>query len=256
MPTRGTAKTGDGLPAGSVDERKISAQMGFLTQSLEHIMLEGLKDVPVFLRTVQQRHDKPDYQFIMYSSPESRFTERHRKRLLDGGVKFIYVPMEHKSRFRQQVEKHLDATVKDKAWPIAAKAELLYETGVELAEELLAEKDFDLKIPRMEAVVKAVTTLVLQDSSAFSHLFAVSQHDCGAATHMINVGMWMVPLAYACGISDANQLSQIGLAGIVHDIGKIFVADEVLNKTGPLTEADWRQLRSHPIMGRDHLKGA
>jgi len=190
----------------------------------------------------------------MYSSQDSRFTDRHRKRLLDAGVRFIYIPLENKSQFRQQVEKHLEAAMRDRSWPIAAKAELLYETGVELADESLVAEELGQKIPRLEALAKAATTLVTHDTSTFSHLFAVSQHDSCPATHMMNVGSWMVPLASACGIHDVHQLSQICLAGILHDIGKIFVPKEVLKKAEQLTEADWRLLRSHPILGKDHLK--
>jgi hypothetical protein len=71
---------------------------------------------------------------------------------------------------------------------------------------------------------------------------------------MVNVGTWMVSLAYAMGVRDMQELNLMCQAGMVHDIGKIFVPQEILNKPGKLSEADWQQLRSHPTLGVKHLK--
>jgi hypothetical protein len=79
---------------------------------------------------------------------------------------------------------------------ISVKSEIVYETAVELVNELLSEPDLAGKSPRLEKVSRAVTTLVLNDPTAFSHLFAASHHDFYTATHMVNVATWMVPLCH------------------------------------------------------------
>jgi HD-GYP domain-containing protein (c-di-GMP phosphodiesterase class II) len=45
------------------------------------------------------------------------------------------------------------------------------------------------------------------------------------------------------------------MAGILHDIGKIGVEDSVLRKPGKLTEAEFEQIKQHPVLGYEILRG-
>ena len=48
---------------------------------------------------------------------------------------------------------------------------------------------------------------------------------------------------------NSDQLSDLELLALMHDIGKITVDDAILNKSGPLTKAEWEVLKKHPEMG-------
>jgi len=52
-----------------------------------------------------------------------------------------------------------------------------------------------------------------------------------------------------------EQLRRIEKASILHDIGKIGVADAVLSKTGPLDESEWEQMKRHPELGYNIING-
>ena len=136
---------------------------------------------------------------------------------------------------------------------VSARSEILYETSVELMNELLSEPDLAAKAPRLERISRAVTMMVLNDSSTFSHLFAASHHDFYTATHMVNVATWMVPVAYAMGCKDPEELSVICQAGLLHDVGKLYIPAAILNKRGSLSRTEWAMIRLHPELGRRHL---
>ncbi len=53
---------------------------------------------------------------------------------------------------------------------------------------------------------------------------------------------------------DANITENIHVAAHLHDIGKIGVPDKVLNKTGQLNEAEWKQMQAHSKIGYDILE--
>jgi PAS domain S-box-containing protein len=64
----------------------------------------------------------------------------------------------------------------------------------------------------------------------------------------------------ACAIAEEMGLSQyriegIRMAGAIHDIGKIVVPAEILNKPGPLTEIQYEMIKMHPRAGYDIVKG-
>jgi HD-GYP domain-containing protein (c-di-GMP phosphodiesterase class II) len=55
-------------------------------------------------------------------------------------------------------------------------------------------------------------------------------------------------------IEGCEHWLDIERASLLHDVGKIGVSDAILNKPGPLTAEEWRQMRKHPAIGYEMLK--
>ncbi len=55
---------------------------------------------------------------------------------------------------------------------------------------------------------------------------------------------------------DDDALSELELAGKLHDIGKISIPDAILKKAGPLSEAEWKVMKEHTINGYQILRAA
>lgn len=72
-------------------------------------------------------------------------------------------------------------------------------------------------------------------------------------SHCLNVGLIsrMIGRWLKLGREELNLLT---LAGLLHDIGKIKIPDEVLNKPGKLTDSEFALIQRHPIFGYDILK--
>jgi putative two-component system response regulator len=66
--------------------------------------------------------------------------------------------------------------------------------------------------------------------------------------HSERVAAYSVAIAREFGLS-AELIRQVELGGRVHDIGKIGVREEVLNKTGPLTPEEYDHIMTHPVIG-------
>jgi HD-GYP domain-containing protein (c-di-GMP phosphodiesterase class II) len=257
--TSGVASEKDLVLSGGQGKSSNSARAGFLPIALERVPLAALEGVQVYVRV--KPGETGDWMaglpaqgaFRLYCAESVRFADVHRRRLIDHGVKFVYVRMADQSKFRKQTEAHLEAFAKDPAVAVTEKSALIYETSVELMNELLGEPELIAQNPRLDNVSRAVTTLVMNNPKSFSHLFAASHHDFYTATHMVNVGTWMVPLAYELGYTDPEELNRICQAGLMHDMGKIYIPEEILNKPGKLTDEEWAQIRSHPERGAEYL---
>ena len=178
--------------------------------------------------------------FRLFCGSDMRFKDFHKRRLTDHGVKFVYLPVGDHNKFRRQTEACLNAMASDPATAASAAATMVYETSVELMNELLTQPEMMVSSPRLEQVSRSVATLVISKPAAFSHLFAASHHDFYTATHMVNVATWMVPLAYELGHKDPDELNLICQAGVLHDIGKIKIPETLLNKKGKLSDEDWK----------------
>lgn len=62
-------------------------------------------------------------------------------------------------------------------------------------------------------------------------------------------------IARALGM-DEEMVKTVYRAGLLHDVGKVGIADEILKKPGPLTEEEWTQIRLHPELGFQILANA
>lgn len=71
-------------------------------------------------------------------------------------------------------------------------------------------------------------------------------------THSTNVCILNLAQAMALGI-EGPLLNDIGMAAILHDIGKIFVPEEILTKPDKLDEAEWNLMKQHPGKGAQYL---
>ncbi len=190
---------------------------------------------------------------MLYRGTKLAFTPEDRQRLLDVGRRFVYVRITDQERFRTQSEDSILTTVQDPTRALSERSAIVYETSIELVHELLADPDALAQSPRLQNVSRAVALLVLSESRAFSHLFAAAHHDFYTATHMVNVGTWMVPLGYALGHREPDELARMCQAGLLHDLGKVFVPEQLLNKRERLTDDDWATIRRHPALGAAHL---
>lgn len=76
----------------------------------------------------------------------------------------------------------------------------------------------------------------------------------GPDEHSTAVGRWAGVLADALGLPTALR-QRLQLAGRFHDIGKLAVADTILQKPGPLDDAEWALMRAHTAVGARLLDG-
>jgi len=100
----------------------------------------------------------------------------------------------------------------------------------------------------VRTIVEEMLSSVLYDRSALLSLAAIKSWDEYVYEH--SVGTCIVGMVFACtlGMSEA-QILDLGIAAILHDIGKVFVPLEIVRKPGPLTEDEWSIMQTHPIIG-------
>lgn len=87
----------------------------------------------------------------------------------------------------------------------------------------------------------------------FIEVSRLKKKDEGTFMHSITVAGLMSRMAELMGMDEA-LVDDIGKAGILHDVGKLLIPNAILRKSGKPTTAEWRILRSHPVLGYQRLK--
>ncbi len=101
-------------------------------------------------------------------------------------------------------------------------------------------------------IVEEISTSVMRNPGALIGLARLKDKDDYTYMHSVAVCALMVSLARQLGLSD-EQVRQAGLAGLLHDVGKMMVPLRVLNKPGKLTDAEFETVKSHPSQGHKML---
>ncbi len=71
-------------------------------------------------------------------------------------------------------------------------------------------------------------------------------------THATNVAVLSMFQAETLGADD-NLLHDIGIAALLHDVGKLFISQEILEKKGALADEEWDEIRKHTLYGARYL---
>ncbi|MEY2689418.1 MAG: hypothetical protein RL375_3617, partial [Pseudomonadota bacterium] len=108
--------------------------------------------------------------------------------------------------------------------------------------------DVDGCAPLVEAIIGSVES----DPGALLSLVRLKSKDEYTYLHSVAVCTLMVALARTLKLPDA-EVRKLGLAGMLHDMGKARIPLEVLNKPGRLTDAEFALMRRHPQWGHDLL---
>jgi diguanylate cyclase (GGDEF)-like protein len=79
--------------------------------------------------------------------------------------------------------------------------------------------------------------------------------DAGTAEHSRTVGTFAKHTAVALGL-EPDRVERIHAAGVLHDLGKLGIADAILHKPGSLDEGEWKEIMRHPEIGARILEHA
>jgi HD-GYP domain-containing protein (c-di-GMP phosphodiesterase class II) len=88
----------------------------------------------------------------------------------------------------------------------------------------------------------------MRDQDSLLELAAIKDFDDYTYAHSINVSVYSLTLGTNLGM-DRPRLSQLGFAALFHDIGKVRLDRDLIQKPDSFDENDWIQMQRHPILG-------
>lgn len=127
---------------------------------------------------------------------------------------------------------------------VVAKSKLLFESIIE-----------SRKVPLLEIRNEVIPSI--QDISNNENLFelfeAIKAKDDYTYQHNIGVGVLSTLIGRWMNLSE-SELSILSLGAVLHDIGKVKIPKEILNKPGKLTKEEFDLMKKHTIFGYEMLK--
>lgn len=102
-------------------------------------------------------------------------------------------------------------------------------------------------------MVEGLAETVTQNRTALVALTAMKSYDNYTFTHMVNVSILTMGQARGLGI-DGRLLREFGLSALMHDIGKVRIPLEILNKTSRLNDEEFTVMKRHVVDGAEILR--
>ncbi len=181
-------------------------------------------------------------KYIHYLPAGGKISQEKISKLKGSEQFFIPLPQ------RQAFKNFISSALNQDSVSVAAKAKILRDTSISLVEEIYEKKDISEALNDSKEVVGHFVKLLNETPESIDHLIQLSTHDFYTFNHSLDVSVYALGIGKLVGYSD-EMLAELGRGSLFHDIGKKWVAAEIICKKGALDEAEWAQMQRHPEYG-------
>ncbi len=188
-------------------------------------------------------------KFVLYKNRNILITREDLQRLIDHDQPTLYIHNNDKKNYRDYLESSLDNILQSDEVPLEKKAEVLYESAINVVEDIFENPRSGDTIKRSREIIGYSVDFILSGPKAYINLLKIRRHDYYTFTHSVNVCTFLVSLAQNLGITDKKTLNEIGEGGLLHDLGKSRIPSSIINKQGQLTSSEWEVMKQHPLLG-------
>jgi len=190
---------------------------------------------------------------VLYSNKGERFTDKHRQRLDDLGVKRVFVKSEEKSDYESYIQQNLGSFLDDETIPLQDRVHVWYEATVHIVQAV-----FEQKLPRpltgrrMDKMRSLVRTTIrfLTEKQALREMARFMMRGFSVYAHSIGVMVLTSCVLQTYEKTDEETLEACALGALLHDLGKSRLPRDVLQKNlENLSPAELDLFKTHPALG-------
>ncbi|MBI4539730.1 MAG: HD domain-containing protein [Gemmatimonadetes bacterium] len=130
------------------------------------------------------------------------------------------------------------------------EAKRAYLQTVRVAKEVLTDVRLGkaVNVRKVKRAVQGIVDQVLTNRSSIVGMTTLREFDEYTFTHSVNVCIFSVVIGQKLGL-EKEQLYELGLGALLHDMGKMRIDSRVLTKPGALTDEEWQEMKRHPREG-------
>lgn len=189
--------------------------------------------------------------FIQHQGRDAILDDFGQEELLGMNVDTLWVPLDELDEYLTYLSEHLSFACNQPSHSSEKKIGRCYNSGIAVTRQALTRPERDKALTAAEQVVAVATRLLEREGYRYSRLAKVlTQQDC-IFDHSMRVCLYGLLLGHHVGY---EPIETLGVALLYHDAGKLDVPARILQKQGPLTSEDWKQVTQHPSLGLKRTK--
>ena len=131
----------------------------------------------------------------------------------------------------------------------------VHSQAQQIAHNLLldVQRGNPLELAKAEPVIERIADSVFRNKDALISLSRIKQKDNYTFQHSVSVSVLLISFCLAMEY-ERSVIMEVGMGGLLHDIGKMMIPDQILNKPGPLTGPEFALMQAHAAIGREILR--
>lgn len=110
---------------------------------------------------------------------------------------------------------------------------------------------YDIK--KIKLQIETIVDEIFANKNLMVNMIDMKVFDDYTYYHSVNVAVLSIVLGVAFDMQ-REELCNLGFAALLHDIGKVFVNKDILNKCGKLTPQEFEEIKTHSLLGCNHIK--
>jgi HD-GYP domain-containing protein (c-di-GMP phosphodiesterase class II) len=188
-------------------------------------------------------------QYILLCRKQLKLTQAMTAKIKK---KSLYIDRRDIHHFQAYMEGNISEIIRDASKPLKEKSEAVYVVSTNLINDLLNEPKA-ANINKVKDMVSNQLEFVMNNPGAVNSLMSITEHDYYTYTHSMNVAIYLVGLGGALELS-SQEIQEISLGGMLHDLGKAKISLDIINCTGKLSEDQFTEMMQHPEFGVEMLR--
>jgi putative nucleotidyltransferase with HDIG domain len=197
---------------------------------------------------------KPE-DYVVYAKAPYQWTSRELSDLMKIGVENLFIKeAERPAWVRYQALKDVKKISVDESLEPRFRIRQIQDVAAHLVEACMLTPLDAVLVERLGDVAQGMVRCLEADPRVVVNIQTLGEYSLYTYIHSAGVSAIAPAICMKMGERDHDKLVQFSLAGLMHDIGKKHVPTAVLNKSGPLSPDEWRQMRDHPALGVRELQ--
>jgi putative nucleotidyltransferase with HDIG domain len=190
------------------------------------------------------------------------------RKIIAAGVKVIEIDtkkgldifVEKRSEDNQKLRQAVDESKGNPPTQVTAlqemgKAKVAFAMAGEFITDMMANVKMGqhIELEQVNPVINKLSQSILRNQNALLGLSRIRSMDVYTFEHSVSFSVLMMAFAKSMGLSE-KIICEVGIGGLLHDIGKTLTPDEILNKPGKLTDEEFVIMKEHVVHSRKILE--
>lgn len=192
-------------------------------------------------------------QFVKFASNRPDHQDKVRRLIEDGeSDQEFYIREEDLAKYHQQATLSLRKLITDPKKSLKEKTEKIYSVSKEIMKDFFEYSASDQILQSADEVMDIMEQCLFANDAGFHSITMITNKDYYTYTHSVNVGLYCLAFGIKTKMSP-NDTRDLGLGGMLHDVGKSRIDHSLINKNGKLTNEEFKTIKSHTTIGKELL---
>jgi len=177
-----------------------------------------------------------------------------RKGILKELERVFYITSDDKDRYLEYASDRIENIVNNPEIRVSDKAMIVYGVGKRTVKRLMEDPRSGSVMNSSRRLVESQVALIFSSPEAAANMFELSAFDSYTFSHSINVCTFCIMLGEKLFGDDKQKLWELGMSGLLHDVGKSRIDQNILEKETCLDAEEWEVMKRHTLFSYEIIR--